>query len=191
MAFDLENIKNYTYFGTQRTSITSGTSTTSTWATQVMQSNDNIQLLSLVLNQDFTLGILNWENEITYQQTSDEKVLPLPKVNIYTNLYLLFRIAKVLQVQFGSDMRYFTKYYAPTYSPAVGMFANQSSDELIKVGNHPIINVYANFHLKHTRFYVMYSHVNYSSDGGTGFTAPHYPVNPSFLKLGISWNFFN
>jgi hypothetical protein len=71
------------------------------------------------------------------------------------------------------------------------MFANQPSAEKIKVGNYPIIDVYANFHLKHTRFYVMYSHINYSNDGSKSFRAPHYPANPGMLKLGLSWNFFN
>ena len=191
LSLDVENIKNYTYFGSTLTEQVSGTSTVYTWAYQVQQASDDIQLLSLVLNQNFKLGILNWENELAYQTTTDEKVLPLPKFSAYSNLYLLFRIAKVLRVEFGGDVRYFTSYYAPTYSAPLGMFANQPDANLIKVGNHPIVNVYANFHLKHTRFYIMYSHVNYSSDGGSGFTAPHYPVNPGMIKIGLSWNFFN
>ena len=66
-----------------------------------------------------------------------------------------------------------------------------SDKGLIKVGNHPVLSAYLNFHLKHTRFYIMASHFNYSKEGGTTFGAPHYPINPFNLRLGLSWNFFN
>ena len=44
--------------------------------------------------------------------------------------------------------------------------------------------------LKHTRFFVMMSHVN-GSGGNDRFTLPHYPMNGNILRLGVSWNFFN
>ncbi len=126
-----------------------------------------------------------------WQTTSDKYVLPLPTLTAYTNLYLKFRIAKVLNTEFGADLRYFTEYYAPTYCPAIGQYATQPGEDRIKVGNHPVINVYVNFQLQHTRFYVMVSHVNYSDEGGTTYGAPHYPINPLTVRLGLSWNFFN
>ena len=191
LAVNLENIKKYTYFSSDYTQVTKNNNTYNAMSSAVKQASDNIQLFSATLNQDFRLGILNWENEITYQKVSNSDILPLPSVSLYTNLYLLFRIAKVLRVEFGGDMRYFTEYYAPTYNPALGMYTNQPETNRIKIGNHPVIDVYANCHLKHTRFYIMYHHVNYSSNGGNSFLAPHYPINPGMLKLGLSWNFFN
>ena len=59
----------------------------------------------------------------------------------------------------------------------------------VDIGNYPIVNVYANFHLQHTRFFIMMSHVN-SSDGNY-FLTPHYPLNDRILRFGVSWNFFN
>ena len=143
------------------------------------------------MDKDFRYGILNWENSIIWQTTNSKEILPLPVITAYTNLYLKFRIAKVLKTEVGADLSYFTKYYADTYSPALGLYANQPTEDLIKVGGHPIISVYANFHLKHTRFYLMASHLNYNKEGGTTFGAPHYPVNPFVIRFGLSWNFFN
>ena len=146
----------------------------------------------LSLDKDFRFGIFNWENSLIYQTTSDKYVLPLPALTAYSNLYLKFRIAHVLNTEFGIDMRYFTKYYAPSYSPGIGQYATQdTTDGLVKVGNHPVLSAYLNFHLKHTRFYIMASHFNYSKEGGTTFGAPHYPINPFTVRLGLSWNFFN
>ena len=191
LTLEAQNISHYTYFASTAARMADAETETYTMGTEARQAGDDIQLLSLRLGQDFRLGILNWENQLTYQTTSDKHVYPLPTFNAYTNLYLLFRIAKVLRVEFGADMRYFTKYEAPAYSPELGMFAIQAPDNRIKEGGHPVINVYANFHLKHTRFYVMAHHVNYTKEGGNVFLAPHYPYNPFILKFGLSWNFFN
>ncbi|MBR7049607.1 MAG: putative porin [Prevotella sp.] len=187
VAFD--EIKNYTYLGMAYNVTEDFSRANNTVA--VRQCSDGISLMTLQLKQDFRLGILNWENEITYQHSTKEDILPVPTLNIYTNLFLRFKIARVLKCDLGADMRYFTSYYAPDYSPGLGQFAIQETEaSRVKVGNYPIVNVYANFHLKQTRFFVMMSHVNYS-DGGNYFLTPHYPLNTRVFRFGVSWNFFN
>ncbi len=158
---------------------------------EVRQKGGAITLLTLSLAQNFKLGPLNWENVITYQKSTDNDVLPVPDLNIYTNLYLRFKIAQVLKCDFGADGRYFTKYYAPDYSPALGQYAVQTGDNRVQTGNYPLVNIYANFHLKHTRFFVMMSHVNAGSSNRQYFLTPHYPLNQRVFRFGLSWNFFN
>ena len=157
---------------------------------EVRQKGGAITLLTLSLAQNFKLGPLNWENVITYQKSTNNDVLPVPDLNIYTNLYLRFKIAQVLKCDFGADGRYFTKYYAPDYSPALGQYAVQTGDNRVQTGNYPLVNIYANFHLKHTRFFVMMSHVNAGSGNRQYFLTPHYPLNQRVFRFGLSWNFF-
>ena len=193
LSADAYNISNYTYFATaaEQQIISGQIAPVTTLNTYVAQSSKSINLLVIGLDKAFRLGLFNWENSLFFQTTSDKTVLPLPALTAYSNLYLKFRIAQVLNTELGIDMRYFTKYYAPTYSVGIGQYATQPEGEQIKVGNHPILSAYVNFHLKHTRFYVMASHFNYSDEGGTTFGAPHYPVNPFVVRFGLSWNFFN
>ena len=158
-------------------------------AVGVMQA-DNVQVFGASLSQDLKWKIVHWDNRISYQMSSNQDVLPLPTVDIYTNLYLLFRIAKVMRVQLGADMRFFTSYYAPDYSPAIQQFAVQDTNhERVEIGNYPIIGAYANLHLKRCRIYVSARHVNAGS--GHSFLVPHYPINPMTIHFGLSWNFFN
>lgn len=186
----VENIKNFTYFQNTGIMLNSGTDTPIiTNNISPMQCGENIQVISANLRQDFKLGILNWENDITYQTCTHKDVLPLPTLSLYTNLYLRFSIAKVLKTEFGADLKYFTEYYAPDYSPVMGMFMNQNSLKKTKIGNYPLISVYANFDLKRTRFYVMYHHANQSD--GRYFWAPGYPMNPASVRFGLSWNFYD
>uniref|UniRef100_A0AB33IVA2 Porin n=1 Tax=Prevotella sp. GTC17254 TaxID=3236794 RepID=A0AB33IVA2_9BACT len=189
-----DNIKNHTYFAQ---SYTAGENTRTANTVAVKQHSGAVTLFTAELSQDFTFGPINWESVITYQKSSNNDVLPVPTLNAYTNLYLRFKIARVLKCDFGADARYFTAYYAPEYSPALGQYTVQTNtsttgeDSRVKTGNYPIVNVYANFHLKHTRFFVMYSHVNAGSGTKNYFLTPHHPLNGRLLRFGLSWNFFN
>lgn len=187
VAFD--NIKNHTFFamGYNVTDDFGRTGNT----LSVVQKSGAISLLTLELQQKLKLGPLHWDNVITYQKSSDDMALPVPDLNIYTNLFLRFKIARVLKCYFGADARFFTKYYAPDYSPALGQYAVQTGENRTEVGNYPIVNVYANFHLQRTRFFVMMSHINAGQGKPDYFLAPHYPLNQRIFRFGVSWNFYN
>ena len=191
---EIDEIKNYTYFASSYNTVNDNRVN---HAIIVKQNNGLIYLLTASISQDFTFGPINWENMITYQNSSNKTVLPVPALNIYSNLYLRFKIAHVLRCDFGADVRYFTKYYAPDYVPILGQYAIQTNtdtngnDNRIEIGNYPVANVYANFHLKHTRFFIMLSHFNAGTGRKNYFFTPHYPLNQSILRFGLSWNFFN
>ena len=186
----VEEIKNYTYFGMEYaidekhnfTGLQGG----------VYQEGGNINLLTAQLRQNFKLGPLHWENIVTYQNSSNKDVLPVPTVNIFTNLFFKFLVVKQLTVELGADATFFTKYYAPDYLPQIGQFAVQKNVESrVELGGYPFVDVYANMHLKRTRFFVMMSHVNKGMGNKMMFLAPHYPQNGKVLRIGVSWNFYN
>ncbi|MCI6336017.1 MAG: putative porin, partial [Bacteroidales bacterium] len=169
-----ETLKNYLYFGENGTPA---------------QCSSPIHVLSATLRQHLRFGILTWDNELTYQTSSNEQVLPLPKFAVYSNLFIKFTVAKVLKVQLGADGNYYTSYYAPAYNPALMNFHNQSE---VKCGNFAFVNVYANFRMKQARFYVSYTHANKGLFGGDNyFSTPHYPLNPARFQFGVSVNFVN
>ena len=172
----MENIKNYTYFDQNALPA---------------QHSGSVQVLSATLNQNFKLGIFHLDNEITWQKTSNASILPLPDFSLYHNFYLLTKLVKVLTVQLGADVRYFTSYNAPAYMPATQQFHLQPEDDQVKIGGYPIVNAYLNIHLKRTRIFVMMYHVNAGMGNRQSFLVPHYPINPRLLKIGISWNFYD
>jgi hypothetical protein len=167
------NIQNHIYFGSDCLPV---------------QHGSNVQVFSAHLNQNFKLGILHWDNSVTYQTSSNEAVIPLPKLAVYSNLYIACQIA-TLKLQLGTDCDYYTSYYGLAYQPALATFVNQQE---VKVGNYPFMNVYANMKLGKTRFYVMMSHFNQGMFGGNNyFSSPNYPLNPRRFQLGLSIDFAN
>lgn len=188
LRISFDNMKNYTYFAQKYTVTESYGRADNT--VSVRQNAGGISLLTMQLNQDLSLGPINWENSVTYQKSSNDDILAVPALNVYTNLYVKFKIAKVLSVDLGADVRYFTKYKGQDYSPALGQYTIQDNGEAnVKIGNYPIVNIYANMKLKHARFFLMMSHVN--AGNGEYFLTPHYPINSRVLRFGVSWNFFN
>ena len=148
-----------------------------------------IHVLSARLRQGLHFKAFNWVNSVTLQTSSNEQVLPLPKLAIYSNLYATFTIARVLHVQMGVDGNFYTKYYAPAYNPATMTFHSQQE---IECGNFAIMNLYANFRMKQARFFVAWTHFNQKIHSGDAyFATPHYLLNPARLQVGVSVNFVN
>ncbi len=175
LSAEVENLQNLVYFDSE---------------SLPRQHGGNIQVFSARLNQLFRVGILNWDNTIYYQKSSNESVLPLPQLTIYSNLYLKFIAFKVLKLQIGIDCDYYTKYNGLDYQPATMSFHVQGENP-IKIGNYPFCNAYVTARLYKTRFYVLWSHVNQGMFSKESFILPHYPFNPRRLEFGISVDFAN
>ena len=169
----IENLQNYIYFNEN---------------CLPTQHSGSVQVFSASLLQNFEFGALHLDNKLNYQTSSVESVIPLPKFSIYSNLYVLFKVAGVLDVQLGVDCDYYTKYKSVNYQPATMSFYNQKE---IEVGNYPFMNLYANMKLDKARFYVMFTHVNQGMTGNNYFSLPHYPLNPRRFQLGVSVDFTN
>lgn len=189
----VENITNYTYLDNASVKYTDQNGNVSYKNDMaVRQHSGSIQVFSATLKQDFKLGVLHLDNEVTYQKTSDADILPLPELVLYHNLYLKFALAKkVLKIELGTDLRYFTQYYAPDYAPAIGQFYLQNHETRYKLGAYPMLNGYLNLHLKRTRIFVQMYNILQRGGDKSYFYAPHYPLNPRILKVGLSWNFFD
>lgn len=170
----VENLQNYIYYNADR---------------QIAQESDNVQLLTARVEQNIRLGIFNWDNQVVYQTSSNQEVIPVPELSVYSNMYLKTKIVNELTLQLGVDASYHTRYFAPGYEPALLQFYNQRERE---IGNYPIATAYANMHLKQTRFYVMYYNVaSQFINPQEYFSLPGYPVNPAMFRIGVSVNLHN
>ena len=173
ISLDVENVTNYIYFD----------------KTGIRQESASIQVMAATLNQNIKLGPLHWDNQLAYQTSSDQDVIALPDLSVYSNLYLQVLVSKVLTVQLGGNAHYFSKYYSPTYEPITQQFHIQKE---MQVGNYPIISGYVNCHLKYTRFFVEFYNLSSSFiNPPEYFSMPHYPLNPQTFRFGLSWDFNN
>jgi hypothetical protein len=174
LGFRYSQIKNYTYFGLD---------------TLPEQSSSSISVLTGYFQKKFKFGNFYLNQSLVGQNSSNEKVLSLPEFSIYSNNYYkndFFNGA--LGLQTGVSIHYNTSFYAPNYMPSIGQFFSQNEKEL---GDYPKISLYFNFRIKRTRLFIMYEHANASIGSKNYFSALHYPINPSMLKYGLVWTFYN
>lgn len=171
---DFESTQNMIYFNSQSLPV---------------QNSGTVGVFALRLNQELHFGIWNWNNTITYQASTNNDVLPLPALAIYSNMYLHFKAFRVLTLQIGIDCDYFTRYRGMVYQPATATFHVQDADDAISVGNFPLINAYVTAKLYKVRFFILWSHVNQGWFTKEYFSMPHYPIDPRRLQFGLCVDF--
>ena len=151
----------------------------------------NVSAMSVIngyISKNFKAGIFHFDNKVLFQISSNDKVLPLPKLALNVRYYVQFYAVKnVLNVQIGANVTYYTKYYAQAYSPALGMFYNQTD---YKTGACPYIDPFINLQWKRACFFVKYENATMGWLNSDYFSAYRYLRPQSALKLGLFWPFY-
>ncbi len=155
------------------------------------QNAQAMSVLSARLTKDFVFGPMHLENSALLQLSSKPEVLPLPLLALNLRWYAQFNVVdpKVLQLQLGLNLRYNTRWFAPSYNPVAGVFVNQQQE---LYGNTPIFDVFVNMQWKKVCLFLKFE------NAGKGwplakhdyFSAHHYIQAPAILKFGISWPFY-
>ncbi len=157
---------------------------------RVAQSGATISLTSLYARKDFRLGGFHFDHRVLLQWSTDQDVIPVPLCSAYLSyFYEMWVVRDVLRLQVGFDGRYNTKYYAPSYNPALAAFYNQHD---VRLGNYPYLDAFVSAKWKRMRIFLKYQHVNAGLFGNNQyFTVAGYPLNPGMFKMGISWGFYD
>lgn len=152
------------------------------------QAEENISILAAKLGLNLTTPWINLDNTVVYQYSSSDKIA-LPALALYSNLYYHGLWFRAMDAQIGVDLRYNTAYYAPLLDPCSGQFRVQTDT---KVGNSPIMSVYANFYVRliRLRFFAQYQHFNATFMTKNYFSMPGYPLNPDIFRAGLAWHFY-
>ena len=157
----------------------------------IRQNKEAMSVLTAALRKDFHLGIFRMENSVLFQVSSDEKVVPVPKLAANLRWYLQFPIVRedVLKMQIGVDARYNTKWYAPGFNPVAGNFYNQREEQY---GGTPLFDVFLNLQWKQACVFLKMENagMGWPMDKHEYFSAHHYIYPPRRIKFGITWPFY-
>ncbi|MDO4758373.1 MAG: putative porin [Rikenellaceae bacterium] len=156
----------------------------------VAQFDGEVSLTGVYLRKDFRFGGFHLDNRVLLQWSTEQEVVPVPLAAAYLSWYYEFWVVRdVLRLQLGLDGRYNTKYYAPSYNPALSVYYNQRE---IEVGEYPYVDAFVMAKWKRMRIFLKYQHLNKDLFGsGAYFSAAGHPMNPGMFKMGISWGFYD
>ena len=152
------------------------------------QASSEFSVLQFYIKKDFKFGPLKLMNSVMYQKSTTNIFMHVPEISTRNAIFITGKVAKVLAVELGFDLRYDTGYYADYYSPALGMFYVQNNQ---KIGDYPWLDGFVNLKLKRTRFYVKYCNLSTKFIKKDYYTAPGYPSQVASLAFGVSWTFYN
>ena len=184
---DLRTIQNYTYFSLINQDVNFGKNHL---VPVVNQLSSNIEYLKLNYNKEFKFGKFAMDNSLIYQKTSQNgNYLNVPEIITRNTLYYSNIILKgAMFFQTGLTFKYFSKFYANEYNPAISSFYIQTQK---KIGGFPLMEIFANAKIKQTRIFIKAEHFNSTITGNNFYSSPSYPYRDFIIRFGLVWNFFN
>ncbi|MFA7116695.1 MAG: putative porin [Bacteroidales bacterium] len=154
----------------------------------IRQNSNVINVMSAYLQKNFELGCLHLNNQLLFQASNNQDILPLPKLSAHMRYFLEFNVKKdVMRMQIGADMTYNTKYYAPAYNPESAAFTLQNK---LEIGNTPYIDAFINVQWKRACIFIKYTNVALGWPTSDYFSAYNYIKPKNGLKVGIYWPFY-
>lgn len=181
---DIPKYKLQAYFGYALNSGMLYMDTTS----MVRQHTTPINILSAYLQKDFKLWKFHFDHRALFQISSNQDVLPLPKLALNFRYYFQFDVVKdVMNMQIGANAQFNTAFYAPTYSPDLGEFYLQKKE---LIGNNPYIDIFVNVQWKRASVFVKYTNAFIGWPTYDYFSAYHYIRPQPGFKFGIFWPFY-
>ena len=159
------------------------------------QNGTAMSVLSANLRKDIVIGnLLHLDNQLLFQVSSNEDVLPLPRLALNGKYFLQFIVQrndegqKVLEMQIGANVLYNTLWYAPAWNPALGVFHNQVDH---KYENGPIVDLFVNAQWKRACIFIKIENAAQNwLDSPDYFTAHKYINTQRIIKMGMYWPFY-
>ena len=171
---------NYTYFNSLYTST---------------QSSSVFNVLHLAAQKTIKVSkFFNWYLEGNLQQITGNPPVNVPLVLARSRFAFEGNFYKNLFLSIGVEVRYYTPYKTPVYSPLNGQFYFQDTTT---ISTRPDVNLYLNFRIKSFKAFVRLENLD-TIDPSSGFTftkynyvAPLYPSRALWFRVGIWWSFVN
>lgn len=156
----------------------------------IRQNTTPMSIMTASLKKNFKLWKFHLDHQVLFQLSSNKDVVPLPMLALNLRYYFQFDVVKnVMQMQIGANAFYNTKWKAPGYNPALGVFFNQNKFEY---GNCPYIDAFVNIQWKRASIFVKVVNVNmgWPNKSKDYFSASGYIAPQRAIKFGISWPFY-
>lgn len=169
----IANYNNFVYFGSDARPTVAGKA---------------FSVQSLNINKLIDWGVFHNDLRLSFQRSENEDAVQIPSFSMFNSMYLKFTLFKVLTLSPGVGFYYNSSYYSNAYMPETGLFYLQKEE---KNGDYPYLDMFLNIKLKRFRFFIKYDRVNTFLPNSKGFFLPQYPFNPSVIKYGLSWTFYD
>lgn len=167
------NLKNYVYLDT---------------LALPAQETGIITLASAFMEKNLVAGKFHFNNKAVYQTVSNSTVMPLPEFTFTNTTYFQHAFfKKVLFIQAGFRLTYYSTFKAYAFMPATDCFYLQNNTE---TGNYPMLDVFINGKVRVVHFFIRYRHLSALLNEKKKFYPVYqYPYIDPDIRFGVAWRF--
>jgi len=154
------------------------------------QEKDGLMVLSGLLSKKTHFWIVQLDNSVLWQQSSNTGVLSLPQLATFNTISFNIKLfKKKLLFRPGADVYTWTAFNLPGYSPELGVFYSQHETSY---GKYPFVDAFLQFNFKRMQIFFKYANVSYHFTRSSALFSVHrYPQQTASFSFGLSWYFYN
>lgn len=152
-------------------------------------------ILHLSAEKKFRLSrYWNWYTEVHVQQTTGQPPVHIPFLLTRNRIAFEGNFATNLFLSTGLEVKYYTAYKANNYSPFLGQFFVQDSQQF---SNRPEIAAFMYFRIKSFKGFFRLENLNTLNPSGgfkfnhLNFMTPQNPTTGLWIRFGLWWSFVN
>lgn len=149
----------------------------------------NLNLLKLTIGQNFKFRKFHLDNKVVYQKSDAMAVLATPELYTWHSLYYANILYKVMDFRLGMDVRFNTPFRTPSYSINSGQFYNDNVG--IEFSTYPVVDFWLTANIGRVNLFLSYNFANQHVYPRGYYSVRRYPMNPAFLRFGVSWKFYD
>lgn len=156
-------------------------------AASPQQLSSGLNIFQLKLANKIDVGRFHLENSVYFQKSTSD-VIRFPEIYSIHRLSMDLKLFKVMDTQFGTDVRLNTPYFADNFQPLTAQFFLQDQ---AKVPFHPTIDVFLNFRIQQFRFFLVAENVYEYFTPNFSYYTYTYPQFDSGIRFGFRWLFLD
>jgi hypothetical protein len=154
-----------------------------------VQAGNLINMLKITARKGFSFGRFNLETVVALQKSDFQKILLTPEIYTFNSFYYKRRFSKSVAAHAGFDLRWNSKFTAPSYSLNLSQFYVDNNP--VQFDSYPIVDAWAEFALNRANLFLRYDYANQGLFSRGYYTANRYPMPGSLLRFGVQWNFYD
>ena len=145
--------------------------------------------MKLTVGQNFKFRKFHLDNMVVYQKSDAMDVLATPELYTFHSLYYANILYNVMDFRIGMDVKFNTPFKTPSYAINAGQFYNDNVG--IEFSTYPIVDFWLTANIDRVNLFLSYNFANQHIYPNGYYTVRRYPMNPAFLRFGVSWKFYD
>ncbi len=155
--------------------------------------NDTLNLISLnslSFNGAFNIGVFNIQPNITLNIPS-LNFSYLPRTTLNSRFFIKKKMFKAKKMEgiYGLDLAWISSYKLMSYNSIIDVFTLNETKSVF----HPMTNLSAflGFSVGEFRFFARIENIGYFWNNKSNQILVGFPIQKNFIRLGLTWDFFN